>query len=83
MREEIMSRMTRPEDGERGLGASHRRGVTGRASYRRPPEDRRSEGLVKALVRVESPTSKDLERSGRWSRCETRERSERPVGNCT
>ncbi len=58
MREEIMFRMTRPEDGERGLGASHRRGGTGRASYRRPPEDRRSEGLVKALVRVESPTSK-------------------------
>jgi len=27
-------------------------------SYRHPPEDRRSEGLVKALVRVESPTSK-------------------------
>ena len=27
-------------------------------SYRHPPEDRRSTGLVKALVRVESPTSK-------------------------
>jgi len=38
MREDIMSQMTRPEDGERGLGASHRRGGTGRASYRRPPE---------------------------------------------
>jgi len=50
---ETMSRMTRPEDGERGLGASHRRGGTGWASYRRPPE-----GLVKALDRVESPTSK-------------------------
>jgi len=34
----FMSRMTRPEEGERGLGASHRRGGTGRASYRRPPE---------------------------------------------
>jgi len=53
MRGEIMSQMTRPEEGERGLGASHRRGGTGRASYRRPPE-----GLVKALIRVESPTSK-------------------------
>ena len=34
----FMSQMTRPEEGERGLGASHRRGGTGRASYRRPPE---------------------------------------------
>ena len=33
----FMSQMTRPEEGERGLGASHRRGGTGRASYRRPP----------------------------------------------
>jgi len=38
MREEIMFRMTRPEEGERGLGVSHRRGGTGWDSYRRPPE---------------------------------------------
>jgi len=34
----FMSQMTRPEEGERGLGASHRRGGMGEASYRRPPE---------------------------------------------
>ena len=51
--EGITVEANRPEEGERGLGASHRRGGMGVASYRRPPE-----GLVKALDRVESPTSK-------------------------
>ena len=54
---ETMSRMTRPEDGQKGKGFGHRRGGEG-GRFWHPPEDRRSAGLVKALVRVESPTSK-------------------------
>ncbi|MFO8051127.1 MAG: hypothetical protein R6V01_05440, partial [Thermoplasmatota archaeon] len=36
--EGITVEANRPEEGQKGLGFGHRRGGTGRASYRRPPE---------------------------------------------
>jgi len=61
MREDIMSQMTRPEDGERCSEVSHRRGGMERDCYRRPPE-----GLLKALERVESMRDKGAKRAASW-----------------
>ena len=79
---ETMSRMTRPEEGQKGLGFGHRRGGMGRDCYRRPPggshlrnfpEGKRGASVTsKALAkqqlksRVESMRDKGAQRAASW-----------------